>query len=172
MIDTQPGDCWRACWRLRRGAWRRRRRRPQPRRLALLENRHTVTTSPEECFAVTTWIGWIWGTSALSRSCACAQCGGLLSPLAGSQPVSVRCRARAPTQVLYASTGVTQTVKSMMMSLANSTSQSATIRRFFAFLAIFFNPSTLASDFFLLFFSRPPWRAEKIIYAPRLSGTT
>jgi hypothetical protein len=35
----------------------------------------------------------------VSKTQCVRACGGLPSPLPGSQPVSVRCRARAPTQV-------------------------------------------------------------------------
>ena len=44
-------------------------------------------------------IGWILGAQCLVRVLCVRARGGLPSPLPGSQPVSVRCRARAPAQV-------------------------------------------------------------------------
>jgi hypothetical protein len=53
----------------------------------------------------------------------------------------------------------------------NSTSQSAAIERFFAFLAIFFNRPPWRAIFFHFFLIVHLGERKKIIYAPRLSGT-
>jgi hypothetical protein len=68
----------------------------------LLENRHTGynLSGGMLCCHYLGGIGWILGVLLYLVRVLCVRaCGGLLSPLLGSQPVSVRCRARAPAQV-------------------------------------------------------------------------
>jgi hypothetical protein len=61
------------------------------------------------------FIGWILGDQCLVRVLCVRACGGLLSPLPGSQPVSVRCRARAPPQVVCTIPGVTHRLYTTMV---------------------------------------------------------